>query len=174
MKTWIDRFTVFRYFLWFWIGVFSRKSSILWSRYSSFDIVTDDGWIVWVRFPAGAKYFPVLHSVQTDSGAHPASHPMGLETLSPGVKRSSLEADCSPQSSSEVKNNGAILPLPDTSSCFFFLPSMLRAAWIWSPHMVKGELLYDGRFTANQFVLAPSPFRLTTSIFFLPPEHLRL
>jgi hypothetical protein len=30
----------------------------------------------------------------------------------------------------------------------------------------RSELLYDCRFTANQFVLAPSPLRLTTGDFF--------
>jgi hypothetical protein len=32
--------------------------------------------------------------------------------------------------------------------------------------LFSSELLYDWRFTANQFVLAPSPLRLTTRIFF--------
>jgi hypothetical protein len=31
----------------------------------------------------------------------------------------------------------------------------------------KSKLLYDWRFTANQFALAPSPLRITTRIFFL-------
>jgi hypothetical protein len=31
----------------------------------------------------------------------------------------------------------------------------------------NSELLYDWRFTANQFILAPSPLRITTSNFFL-------
>jgi hypothetical protein len=31
------------------------------------------------------------------------------------------------------------------------------------------ELLYDWRFTANQFALAPSPLRLTTNIFITEP-----
>jgi hypothetical protein len=31
---------------------------------------------------------------------------------------------------------------------------------------LKSKLLYDERFTANQFVLAPSPLRLTTRDFF--------
>jgi hypothetical protein len=35
------------------------------------------------------------------------------------------------------------------------------------------ELLYDWRFTTNQFVLATSPLRLTTSNCFPPTEHLR-
>jgi hypothetical protein len=30
----------------------------------------------------------------------------------------------------------------------------------------ESELLYDWRFTSNQFVLAPNPWRLTTSFFF--------
>jgi hypothetical protein len=35
----------------------------------------------------------------------------------------------------------------------------------------ESELLYDWRYTANQLVLAPSPLRLTTRIFF-SIEHL--
>jgi hypothetical protein len=31
----------------------------------------------------------------------------------------------------------------------------------------KSELLYDWRFTANQFILASSSLRLTTNIFFI-------
>jgi hypothetical protein len=34
------------------------------------------------------------------------------------------------------------------------------------PAKSKSGLLYDWRFTANQFILAPSPFRLTTRDFF--------
>jgi hypothetical protein len=34
------------------------------------------GWATQVRFPA-VKDFSLLHSVQTDSGAHPASYSMG-------------------------------------------------------------------------------------------------
>jgi hypothetical protein len=37
----------------------------------------------------------------------------------------------------------------------------------------KSELLYDWRFTANQFVLASSPLRPTIRYFFLPTEPLR-
>jgi hypothetical protein len=47
----------------------------------------------------------------------------------------------------------------------------------WSRHFCKGnipqmnyklksKLLYDWRFTAHQFVLAPSPFRPSTALFF--------
>jgi hypothetical protein len=38
----------------------------------------------------------------------------------------------------------------------------------------QSELLYDWRFAANQFVLATSPLRPTTSIFYFPTEHLQL
>jgi hypothetical protein len=36
----------------------------------------------------------------------------------------------------------------------------------WKRPKSKSELLYDWRFKANQFVLAPSPSRLTTRDFF--------
>jgi hypothetical protein len=34
------------------------------------------GWMVWVQFLARARDFSLLHSVQTGSGAHPASYQM--------------------------------------------------------------------------------------------------
>jgi hypothetical protein len=39
------------------------------------------------------KYFSVLHSVHTGSGADPASYPMGTGGSSPGIKRQGREAD---------------------------------------------------------------------------------
>jgi hypothetical protein len=41
---------------------------------SSVGIATD--WTAGVRFPVGARDFPILHSVETGSGAHSASHPV--------------------------------------------------------------------------------------------------
>jgi hypothetical protein len=41
--------------------------------------------------PAKCRDSSVLHSVQTGSGAHPASYPMGTEHSSPGLKRSKRE-----------------------------------------------------------------------------------
>jgi hypothetical protein len=35
------------------------------------------GWMVSVQLPAGASDFSLLRSVQTGSGLHPLSHPMG-------------------------------------------------------------------------------------------------
>jgi hypothetical protein len=56
------------------------------------------GWTAGVRFPAEARYLFFLHFVQ-----------------SPEIRRSGREADYSPPTE-EVKNNGAIPPLPHTSS----------------------------------------------------------
>jgi hypothetical protein len=56
-----------------------------------------------VRFPAGAGNFSLHHRVQNDSGAHPASYPMGTGALSLGVKWPGRESDNSPPSSAEVK-----------------------------------------------------------------------
>jgi hypothetical protein len=51
--------------------------------------------------------FSFLHSVQTGSGVHPAPYRMGTGDSFPGGK-----ADHSPPSSAEVKNGGALTPLP--------------------------------------------------------------
>jgi hypothetical protein len=45
------------------------------SRDSLVGIAT--GWTAGVRFPAGVRDISLRHSVQTGSGAHPASYPMG-------------------------------------------------------------------------------------------------
>jgi hypothetical protein len=39
-----------------------------------------------VRFPAGAGKFSLHHRVHNDSGAHPASYPMGTRGSFPGGK----------------------------------------------------------------------------------------
>jgi len=49
-------------------------------------------------------FFSLPHRIQTGSGAHPASHPMGTGDSFPGVKRTGREADRSPPSSAGVKN----------------------------------------------------------------------
>jgi hypothetical protein len=55
------------------------------SRDSSVGIATGYGLNARVRFPA-VKDFSLLHSIQTDSGAHPASYPMGTGGSFPGGK----------------------------------------------------------------------------------------
>jgi hypothetical protein len=82
---------------------------------SSVGIVT--GCIAGFRFTVGARYFSLLHSAQTGSGAHPASCPMDTGGSFPGGKAvSGRETDHSFPSSAEVKKAGAIPPLPHTSS----------------------------------------------------------
>jgi hypothetical protein len=66
----------------------------------------------WVQSPSRARNVSLLRSVQTESGAHPASYPMGTGSFSPGLKRTEREADHSPPSDAEIKNGGIILPLP--------------------------------------------------------------
>jgi hypothetical protein len=61
------------------------------------------GWSV-VRVPAGAGNFPLHHHVQTGSGAHPVSYPMGTRGSFPVGERPRREADHAPPSSVEVKN----------------------------------------------------------------------
>jgi hypothetical protein len=43
-------------------------------------------WTARVRFPTGGRHFSLLHAVQTDYGANPASYPMGLGGSFPGGK----------------------------------------------------------------------------------------
>jgi hypothetical protein len=62
--------------------------------------------IIWVgvQVLVGVNFF-LLHIIQTGYGARPTSCPMGARGSSPGVKRLGREADHSPPSSIEVKNN---------------------------------------------------------------------
>jgi hypothetical protein len=60
--------------------------------------------------------FSPRHSIQTDSGAHPAYYSIGTGGGGgsfPVVERPGLEADHSPPSSAEIRLRGAIPPLPE-------------------------------------------------------------
>jgi hypothetical protein len=57
-----------------------------------------------VRFPARAGNFSLHHRVQTGSGTHPASYPMGTRGLYLGVKWPGREADHSSPPNAGVKN----------------------------------------------------------------------
>jgi hypothetical protein len=59
----------------------------------------------------GKRYFSLCHNIQTDSGAHLASYPVGTMADSLGAMGQGHEADHSPPFIAEVKNGGAILPL---------------------------------------------------------------
>jgi hypothetical protein len=78
------------------------------SRVNSGSIVSDyglDDRAIRVRIPAGAKDFSSILCVQTGSGAHPASCPMGTAVPVPGGKaRPGRDADHSPPFNSEVGN----------------------------------------------------------------------
>jgi hypothetical protein len=63
-------------------------------------------------FPGRGKRFFSTHRVQTGSGAHATSYPIGKGALSSGVMRPGREADHSPPSVAEVKKSGVIPPLP--------------------------------------------------------------
>jgi hypothetical protein len=64
-------------------------------------------------FSARARAISPLHIVQTGSGAHPASYPMGTwGFFRRWVKRLEREAGHSAPSSAEFKNGGAVPPLP--------------------------------------------------------------
>jgi hypothetical protein len=63
-----------------------------------------------VQILAEVREFSLLHSIQTSSGAQPASYPMG-EGLFPGIKQPEHEANHSPPSNDKVKNGGAMPPL---------------------------------------------------------------
>jgi hypothetical protein len=84
---------------------------------SSVSIVSDyglDDRAIGVKFPAGAKDFSSILCVQTGSGAHPASCTGG--PFPRAKARPGRDADHSPTSSSEVKNEYEIYLLPPSAS----------------------------------------------------------
>jgi hypothetical protein len=78
------------------------------SRGGSGSIVSDyglDDWAIEVRPPTETENFSSSPCIQTGSGAHPAFYPMGTGGSFPGGKaRPGRDADHSPPSSAEVKN----------------------------------------------------------------------
>jgi hypothetical protein len=69
------------------------------------------GWSAGILFPAGAREFCLLHSVQTGSEARTGSYSMGTGGSTPEVKRPGRETGYLPPSSAKVKNGGAMPPL---------------------------------------------------------------
>jgi hypothetical protein len=82
--------------------------SIFRSWDNSGSIVSDyglDDRVIGVRSPAGTKDFSSILCVQTGSGAHPASCPMGTRgPFAGGKARPGHDADHSPPSSAKVVN----------------------------------------------------------------------
>jgi hypothetical protein len=72
----------------FWQQIIKDFRTVM-SRDSSVGIATGywlDDWMIGIRFLKGAGNFSLRHHVHTDSGAHPASYPMGIGVSSPGGK----------------------------------------------------------------------------------------
>jgi hypothetical protein len=83
----------------------------------SFHILSHDGSVgiatgctAGVCFPLGAINYSLLHSVHAEYGAHPASYPMDTRGSFSVVNWTGHEANHSPPSTAEVKNDGAIPP----------------------------------------------------------------
>jgi hypothetical protein len=74
------------------------------------------GWTTCVRFPTVEKEFSLLYSVHIGCGVYSAPCSMCANGSLPGGKRLGREAGHSARSNVEVKNSGAILILPHTSS----------------------------------------------------------
>jgi hypothetical protein len=69
-----------------------------------------------VRFPARATDFSLLHTAQRDSGAHSFPIQWVPVVLSPGTKHPESETYHSSPHSVETNKDGAMPPLPSTSS----------------------------------------------------------
>jgi hypothetical protein len=82
------------------------------SEDSSVGISTDYGLDGRGSILSMSKDCSLFHSVQSCSGAHPASYPMGTEGSFPRVKRKVREAEHSPPSSAEFKNDDLYLHFP--------------------------------------------------------------
>jgi len=82
--------------------------------------------------------FSLRHCVQTDSGAHPASHQIDTGGSSQGVKRPGHEADLSHPSGTEVKNTWN----------YTFTPPYVFVAW----YLLKPRDKFTCTFT---FLLCP-------------------
>jgi len=73
---------------------------------------------LWFEFRLGSGAFPLPKSVQTVSGAHPASCSMGIGVLSLRVKRLGREVVQSPWCSAEVKKEWSYTSVLQMALCF--------------------------------------------------------
>jgi hypothetical protein len=72
-------------------------------------------WKAEVRFPPGTGIL-LLSTLPRRLWAHPTSYPLLPGVLSPRTKRPGRDTEHSLPTSGQVTNDGAIPPLPDTSS----------------------------------------------------------
>jgi hypothetical protein len=95
--------------------IHNDRRALAFCVYSSVSIVTGYGLDDLDSIP-GSEKNSLLQSVQTSFGVNAAFYTRGAGHSFPGVKRPRREIDHSPLSSDEVRNGGAISPLPHTSS----------------------------------------------------------
>jgi hypothetical protein len=69
-------------------------------------------WTERLPFPAAARDFSLLYSVQSGSGAHLTSYQMGTGGSFPGIKRPGRGAHHSSPTNAGAKNGGDITPFP--------------------------------------------------------------
>jgi hypothetical protein len=108
--------------------------------------------IFWVRFLAGARFFPLLQNIQTCSGAYRASCSMGTTVLLPKIKRPEREADLLPSSAAKVENMWNYTSAPGyflmafrgiTTTLVCTLYSTLRNTCCWQYR--AGLISWDGQ-----------------------------
>jgi hypothetical protein len=80
----------------------SRRFTHTHGRYS--DLLRAERSGFGTRFLAGARNFSLFYRIQTGFATHPVSYAMGSGVSFPEVKRPVHEADHSPPSSAEIKN----------------------------------------------------------------------
>jgi len=68
-----------------------------------------------IRVSGGFGNFSLHHCVQTTSGVHSASYPVGIRALSLEVKHPGCEADHSPPPSANIKNAWSCTSIASTS-----------------------------------------------------------
>jgi hypothetical protein len=90
---------------WYLLPVLCRSRIAQW-----YSAELRDGWSG-SRVSAGAENFSLYHRVQTDSGSHPNSYPVGIRGSFSGVRRPGCLAEHSSPSSVEVKE-WVVLSIP--------------------------------------------------------------
>jgi hypothetical protein len=84
------------------VNLYVSTRHIIWTAQRVRYELDDRG--IGVRFLAGIPDVYLLHNVQTDFGAHPASYTVGTGALPPEVERMMSETDHSLPSSADIKN----------------------------------------------------------------------
>jgi hypothetical protein len=103
-----------------------------------------------VRVPWDSKSYFTVSDLRLPISSPPTTRRATLEVFDPTSTRGIMKSSC------HFLFNHLGMPTLQNSTQF---------SNAYSP-FPQSEILYDWRFTANQFVLAPSPLRLTAKILF--------